>query len=159
MKITLKNNPKKHPLKRDRTEALLRFLAKQLLEQTPALEWGELTVVVMGDVEIKEINRAYLDRDRPTDVISFRYDPIPGEGGRYSGDVLANYEMAQREGLRRAGGPDRELALYIAHGIDHLSGADDDTPAKRDSMRRRECAWLDRAERKNLIQNIYPDQS
>ena len=37
---------------------------------------------------------------------------------------------------------DRELALYLAHGCDHLTGADDATPAGRARMRRRELGWL-----------------
>jgi ssRNA-specific RNase YbeY (16S rRNA maturation enzyme) len=46
-----------------------------------------------------------------------------------------------------------ELALYIAHGFDHLSGADDDTPARRAAMRRTEMRWLAglQPEIKNLI--------
>ena len=54
-----------------------------------------------------------------------------------------NLERARAEGRGRPGGPARELALYLAHGLDHLAGADDDVPARRRAMRRRETAWLD----------------
>jgi ssRNA-specific RNase YbeY (16S rRNA maturation enzyme) len=59
-----------------------------------------------------------------------------------------------REGPQHDGA-DAELALYIAHGFDHLSGADDNTPARRAAMRRTEMRWLAalQPEIKNLILN------
>ena len=52
-----------------------------------------------------------------------------------------NISQAHRLG-RRYGGPAHELALYIAHGCDHLAGEDDTTPAQRQRMRKRELRWL-----------------
>ena len=40
-------------------------------------------------------------------------------------------------------GADAELALYLAHGLDHLAGSDDDAPAGYRAMRRRELRWID----------------
>ena len=79
-----------------------------------------------------------------TDVVSQSYAAVPGVGAA-TAELILNAERARAEGRARAGGPARELALYLAHGLDHLAGADDDTPARRRAMRRRETAWLDAA--------------
>lgn len=79
-----------------------------------------------------------------TDVVAQSYAAVPGVCAA-TAELVLNAERARAEGRVRAGGPARELALYLAHGLDHLAGADDDTPARRRAMRRRETAWLDAA--------------
>ena len=107
----------------------------------------------MDDAGITAVNRAHLGHDRPTDVISFSYDPLPGETAR-SGEVLVNLEQARREGRRRSG-PSRELALYIVHGCLHLAGETDDTPAARARMRRHERAWIEKARAAGLTEDLF----
>ena len=109
-------------------------------------------MVLTDDCGIIPANREFFGKDRPTDVISFRYDPVPGEENEVTGDLIVNVECALREGLEHDGA-DAELALYIAHGFDHLSGADDNTPQKRAAMRRTEKRWLTalQSEIKSLI--------
>ena len=60
-----------------------------------------------------------------------------------SAELIINAERAREEGRGRSGGVARELALYLAHGLDHLAGFDDDTPKHRAAMRQRETRWLD----------------
>jgi len=116
-------------------------LAACLEAAVPGTVWGEATVVLTDDEGITRPNREFFGKDRPTDVISFRYDPLPGEKPATTGDLMVNAECAVREGPAHDGA-DAELALYIAHGFNHLSGADDDTPANRAAMRRTERQWL-----------------
>lgn len=108
--------------------------------------------MLTDDDGITQTNREFFGKNRPTDVISFRYDPVPGENDTASGDLIVNVDCAVREGKVHEGA-DAELALYIAHGFDHLSGADDNTPARRAAMRRTETQWLAalQSEIKNLI--------
>ena len=77
-----------------------------------------------------------------TDVVVQAYAAVPGVVPA-TAEVILNAERAGAEGGRRAGGPARELALYLAHGMDHLAGHDDATAAGRRAMRRRETGWLD----------------
>ena len=108
--------------------------------------------MLTNDEGITQPNHEFLGKKQPTDVISFRYDPIPGEKDEATGDLIVNVECALREGPVHDG-PDAELALYIAHGFDHLSGSEDDTPAKRAAMHHTEKRWLAalQSEIKNLI--------
>ena len=107
--------------------------------------------MLTDDAGITQYNREFFGKDRATDVISFRSEPVPGEEGA-SSDLIVNVERAIQEGPNHDG-VDAELALYIAHGFNHLSGADDNTPAKRAAMRRTEMRRLAelQPEIKNLI--------
>jgi probable rRNA maturation factor len=126
-------------------------LAVALEAADPDTVWQEVTLMLTDDSGITHYNREFFGKDRATDVISFRSEPIPGEEGA-SGDLIVNVERAVQEGPQH-GGIDAELALYIAHGFNHLSGADDNTPAKRAAMRRTEMRRLAelQPEIKNLI--------
>ncbi len=115
-------------------------LATALESADPETVWQEVTLLLTDDTGITQYNREFFGKDRATDVISFRSEPIPGEKG-VSGDLIVNVECALHEGPQHDG-ISAELALYIAHGFNHLSGADDNTPAKRAAMRRTELRWL-----------------
>lgn len=78
-----------------------------------------------------------------TDVITQGYDPLPGEAPGVYGELLVNAQRAVEAAPRRPGwSPAREILLYIAHGMDHLSGADDRDESGYARMRRRELGWL-----------------
>ena len=100
--------------------------------------------MLVDDEGITQTNREYFGKNRPTDVISCRYDPVPGENTAWSGDLIINVDRAVQVGPEHKG-IDYELALYIAHGFDHLTGAEDDTDAGRKKMRATETAWLNEA--------------
>ena len=121
-----------------------------------AAAWGSVTVVLCDDAGMAAVNRVHLGRDATTDVIVYRYDPQPGDPAAIDGDLLVNVERALAEATQRScvGGPDAELALYLAHACDHLAGADDDTPARRRAMRQRELAWRRRARYAGLTQGL-----
>lgn len=156
MKTTLINQQTNHPIRKTQLQKLTDWLGEKLAAITAPESWGEISIILVDDEGITRTNREYFGKDRPTDVISFRYDPIPGEDGGLSGDLLVNVDRAVQEGDAR-GSVNRELALYIAHGFDHLSGADDDTPENRNMMRDTENAWLRSAETENLIDGLIGD--
>jgi len=123
----------------------------RLREIAPERAWAELNLTWLDDAGMRELNRRCFGRDRPTDVISLAYPPRPGvTPDGWTGDVAVNVARASQVGPRY-GGAARELALYLAHGIHHLSGARDDTPRRRAAMRRVERAWLRAAAREGLL--------
>jgi rRNA maturation RNase YbeY len=150
MHVTVTNQQKKFRV----STARLRRLAVWLAEQA-GLQFSSLEILLTDNSGIVIANRAVFGRDYLTDVISLAYPPLPGETGG-AGELIINVELAAREGARRAGGPARELALYLAHGCDHLAGANDATPLQRAAMRRRELCWLRAAARADLLRDLFP---
>ena len=103
-----------------------------------------VTVILQDDAASAEVHRAINGAEGPTDVITQRYDAMPGEAPGVYGELYVNAERAcVAAPSRRGWTPAKELLLYVAHGMDHLSGADDLDPAGYDRMRRRELRWLD----------------
>jgi ssRNA-specific RNase YbeY (16S rRNA maturation enzyme) len=100
---------------------------------------------------MEEVHLRCFSRGGTTDVISLRYDSIPGEPASLAGEVFVNVELAAQA---TQFGRERELALYIAHGIDHLAGESDADARGRARMRRRELRWLRMAEAADLIEGL-----
>lgn len=96
---------------------------------------AELSVAIVGDREIAELNRRYLGRRRVTDVLSFAYSD---EGEPLAGEIIVNAELAARQAAGRPHSAQDELMLYLVHGLLHLLGYDDHTEEDVGRMRRRE---------------------
>jgi len=134
--------------------ALARFFMLRAGRLRPECAWAGVSVVLTDDAGITPVNRTFLDHARATDVITFTLAPMPGGGAGACGEIHLNVQRALEEGARAAGKVSDELALYLAHGCDHLAGADDRTRAQRRRMRRRELRWLAQARRAGLMTEL-----
>ena len=97
---------------------------------------GELSIVVLDDPQIRELNRRYLDRDRPTNVIAFpmREGDFPQITPDLLGDVAVSVDTARREAAEAGISFDLRFRQLLVHGILHLLGYDhehDDREARR----------------------------
>ena len=100
-------------------------------------------VILQDDAFSAEVHEAINGAEGATDVITQRYDAMPGEAEGVYGELYVNVDQARRVAPNRRGwSPAKELLLYVAHGMDHLSGADDLKPADYARMRRRELRWM-----------------
>ena len=109
-----------------------------------------VTVILQDDAFSAEVHEAINGAKGPTDVITQRYDAMPGEAEGVYGELYVTTDQALRVAPKRRGwSPAKELLLYVAHGMDHLSGADDLKPRDYDRMRRRELVWLHEIGRKS----------
>ncbi len=137
--------------------ALVLFLMACARRADPTREWGEIDVILTDNKGIVQYNRASFGRDDVTDVITMTYAPDPGRP-TWSGELIVNAARAREVGPR-FGGAGRELALYLAHGCDHLTGGVDDTPDERRLMRRRELRWLAAATQAGLLAPLDPSSA
>ena len=81
---------------------------------------GEISVTLLADDEVRAMNRDYLDKDHPTDVISFSL----GDGDAIMGDVYIGYEQASRQASELGVDEAEELARLAIHGTLHVLGLD-----------------------------------
>jgi probable rRNA maturation factor len=121
------------------TEAIRKALECALREEG---KHAELSVALVGDEEMAELNRRFLDRDGPTDVLAFPYGE---ERGPVNGEIVVNAEMAVRQAAGRPHSATDELMLYVVHGLLHLLGYDDRGAPQARVMRERERAILNAA--------------
>ena len=124
----------------------LRSAAERFAAKSSArigVPFRSVEIILQNDLFSAVVHEAINGAQGPTDVITQRYDAMPGEADGVYGELYVNVDQAVRAApKRRSWSPAKELLLYVAHGMDHLSGADDLTPADYDRMRRRELAWL-----------------
>ena len=111
---------------------------------------SDLTVVFARDSLLKELNAAYRDVDRTTDVLAFamRDAEPPGVGGdldeleQVLGDVVISTDRAVAQARRYRRTPEREILKLVAHGVLHLLGHDHGTSSERTKMRNLENRYL-----------------
>ena len=111
---------------------LMRRVLRSVLAER--VQGAELSVAVVGDQEMARLNRQYLGRDEPTDVIAF---PYRTQADFIEGEVVVNADQARRQAAGAAHSVEDELLLYAVHGVLHLLGHDDADPQDRRRMHER----------------------
>ena len=86
---------------------------------------ADLTVVLTGDSQIQILNRDFLGKDVPTDVLAFPADESdPETGRRYLGDVIVSLPHATAQAGECGHTIEAEVQLLVVHGVLHLLGHD-----------------------------------
>ncbi|MFN0052072.1 MAG: rRNA maturation RNase YbeY [Planctomycetales bacterium] len=120
-----------------------------------------ISVALVDDARIHELNRKFLGHDYATDVISFlleaqspahagrlrrRQPPtgleFRGAGKALEGEVVISAETAVQIAAEYHWRPTQELSLYLVHGLLHLCGYNDETSGEQHQMRTREMEIL-----------------
>ena len=97
----------------------------------------ELSVSIVGDRTIRQVNREYLSKDRPTNVISFSLQEGECAGINPSalGDVLISADTAAREAEEAGQTFQERLTFLLLHGILHLCGFDHERSGEAEAAR------------------------
>ena len=95
---------------------------------------GDIAYIFCSDEKILEVNKAYLQHDYYTDVITFDYT----EGDKISGDIFISVDTVRSNAEQFGTDYDEELHRIIIHGVLHLCGINDKGPGEREIMTRHE---------------------
>jgi len=99
------------------------------------LEEAELSILLVDDARIQDLNRLHREKDRPTDVLAFPLDEAPVSGTpRLLGDVVISLETALRQARSRKRPLLPEVRFLLAHGLLHLIGFDHGNPKDKRRM-------------------------
>ena len=94
-----------------------------------------LTILLVADAEAAELHSTHFADPTTTDVMTFPDgSDDPASGRRLLGDLAVCVDVAEREARTRGRPLADELTLYCLHGLLHLIGYDDITPAKQQRM-------------------------
>ncbi|GAH05660.1 unnamed protein product [marine sediment metagenome] len=131
----------------------LRSVAEQVLVTQDASSKVELGLVITNQERVRQLNRSYLGKDEPTDVLAFSMLPEPlatGESEFFSsfvqppdgvlhlGEVIISYPQAVIQAEEHQHSVKREIAILIIHGVLHLLGYEHDKPELGHQMRSKE---------------------
>jgi probable rRNA maturation factor len=140
-------------------------LAREVLRAEGVKGEAELGVRFVDEEAMAHLNKYFLGKDGPTDVLAFPIDDdvidrgrSPDSGGRgpgaddadsndvpvLIGDVVLCPAVAERNASGHAGTYEDEMALLLVHGILHLMGMDHLDDDEAAAMERRERDLLDK---------------
>lgn len=122
-------------------------LAEELLAQAAAKlalpATAELSLTLVRNPEMKELNAKYRGVDRATDVISFAINDeddltlpaeLQAELPLDLGDLFISLDKVKEQALFLGHSEDREFGFLLVHGFLHLNGYDHETPADEAAM-------------------------
>ncbi|KPJ73409.1 hypothetical protein AMJ48_01485 [Parcubacteria bacterium DG_74_1] len=103
----------------------LKEIGQKILEKEEK-EGKDLSIALVGQKKIRELNKNYRKKDKATDVLSFKYDSL--------GEIVICPEVVRKNAKKFNSTFKKELARVLIHGILHLLGYDHNksiTEAKR----------------------------
>ena len=119
--IEILNNQKRFWIKRNKFREILAKLIEHY-----SVESAEITLAFVPNREIKKLNRQFLQKDNPTDVLSFPVGEKAADGLYYLGDIIISPQIAFHNCRRKPHGLERELEILTIHGFLHLLGYEHD---------------------------------
>ncbi len=122
-------------LKRNRIAALVRQIVRD--EGKTA---DSISVVLVGDQYLLELNKKFLNHRYKTDVISFELSGTK----TIEGEVYISVDRASVQARRYKVSAEREIVRLLIHGVLHLTGWEDATRSEKLRMRRRENEFIER---------------
>ena len=134
----------------------LQSIAQQVLVAQGVGAEVEMGLVIATQQRVQQLNRDYLGRDEPTDVLAFStreeigadLPPFvpPTNGVLHLGEVIISYPQAVIQAEEHQHSVKKELAILIIHGVLHLLGYEHDKPELKRQMRAREAEILSHIE-------------
>ena len=97
------------------------------------LSKATISIAIVDDAQIRKVNKRFLNKDSPTDCLSFNLSDNKKSSVK-SFELVVNGEMAVRQAHLRGHSSEAELALYITHGLLHNLGFDDSTKKQAEKM-------------------------
>jgi len=100
-------------------------------------ERGQFSLVLVSDRQIRTLNKDWMGKDKPTDVLSFplSIDPPPSVELPWEvGEIVISVEKAQEQAIDYGHSFEREMAFLFVHGMLHVLGFDHMEPKEEKEM-------------------------
>jgi probable rRNA maturation factor len=96
--------------------------------------WSEVNVLIVGNAAGRRYNREFRGRDYATNVLSFPYEPMPGEHSGLLGDLVICAPVVAREAREQRKQARAHFAHMTIHGVLHLLGYDHESDGDAQRM-------------------------
>jgi probable rRNA maturation factor len=131
---------KKYRTWKSHTSLLTKAANCVLEKELPAITSLKLGIVLLSDEELLELNKTSLGHDYYTDILTFE---IERESNHLEAEIYISMDRAQENALRYNIGLRNELAHLLIHGMLHLAGYSDKSPAAKKKMQKKEQEFLE----------------
>ncbi|WP_088228751.1 rRNA maturation RNase YbeY [Desulfosporosinus sp. FKB] len=129
---------------RDKLTGLLERAIQEGIRSAAGPEEAEVSLILVDNQRIHELNRDYRGVDRPTDVLSFALqeetdeEPDAEFEDDMLGDIVISVERAREQAIEYGHSLEREIVYLAVHGTLHLLGYDHEDDADKQEMRAKE---------------------
>ena len=128
-KISVRNLQRKISVNVAELERFSKYAVQHSLQlpkrrRTDLRKLSEIFIGLISDRRMALLHRKFLGQSGPTDVLTFQH-----------GEIFISVDTARRHAHAFQSSLLRELKLYIAHGLLHLHGFDDETPSESHKMK------------------------
>lgn len=128
--ITFLSNEQEKMAPPEDIEHLIEICTAAALEEEGIDDTAEVSVTLVDNEGIRELNKEHRDIDRETDVLSFPlgdddgYEVDPDNDAIMLGDIVISLEKAAQQAQEYGHSYRREVAFLITHSLFHLLGYD-----------------------------------
>ena len=122
-------------------EKRIRNILKDFLNRLFDSQRG-ISVLITNDVEIQKLNKQFLKKDYPTDILSWTYDleeekktglePKESREENIAGELVVSAERVSKQAFENGWDFETELIRLLAHGCAHLAGWDHEESKKQE---------------------------
>ena len=128
MKVNIKSESR-YPLNKRRVRALVKHVIVGVGMTSDVV----VSLMVVGDRKMVQLNKQYRNKDGTTDVLSFPYLDAqssqdaglfvtPKEEVEVMGDIVISYPQAVKQAAEKGKLVDEEIDFLVEHGMMHLLG-------------------------------------
>jgi len=133
MKIYITNNTAV-PVSREIRGVIKSTINAVVIELAPGKSF-EVSVVIVNNNEIRELNLLHRNMDKPTDVLSFpMIEDFDDEDENILGDIVISMDQAKIQAENYGHLLEREIGFLTVHSMLHLFGYDHETPQDEAEM-------------------------
>ncbi len=115
--IEIINRQRKKTINKNRFQVLLARLVNHYKLDDP-----EVTLAFVNNKTIQELNYKFLNKNAPTDVLSFPVGEKGADGNYYLGDIIISVPKAREQAQEQKHTLEREMEILAIHGFLHLLG-------------------------------------
>ena len=147
-------------LKSQLTNGWISKLVRKVLRLEKVAYNTQLSVLVTNQTKVRELNKTYRHKNKPTDVLSFSMNSqqqkepndifiTPPDNICHLGELIISYPQALLQAKEKKHAVKMEMTILLIHGVLHLLGYDHEEPGKaEEKMREREALLLNQVRSK-----------
>lgn len=119
---------------------LIRQCCEAALEEESIKEDAEVSLTFVDNMEIKEMNKEFRQKDSATDVLSFpmsdgeNFDIDPETDRIILGDIVISAERAKEQAEEYGHSLEREMCFLATHSMFHLLGYDHEVSKEEEKI-------------------------
>lgn len=123
----------------------------KVAQDITGIDDAHISLAIVDDTEIHDLNKKYRGKDKPTDVLAFAQNDITeafiDDSENDLGEIIISWQTAEKQASEKKHSYEEEVKILFIHGFLHLLGYDHQTDEEEAAMKEKENAIKDTVSR------------